>query len=284
MRKIVGILILSLANMSFAEDRFAAVEIKTQQLTDKIYMLIGAGGNIGVSKGSDGLLMIDDQFAPLAPKIKQALSKLGTELPAYLLNTHHHGDHTGGNAAFGTDSLIIAHDNVRLRMVSGTPSAEKIALPVITFEKQARIHFNNEEIQLIHMPNGHTDGDSIVYFTTSNVVHMGDHYFKDRFPYVDLGAGGSVDGMADNIATALALIKDDTQVIPGHGPLANKDDLKRYLAMLNTTSAQIKSAIRKGDSLEAILENGLGSQWDTWGQGFINEESWIQTLYSSYKN
>ena len=170
----------------FAEDRFAKVEIRTEQISENIYVLFGTGGNIGVLNGPDGILMIDDQFAPLADKIRAALDKLGGTTPTYVLNTHYHGDHTGSNAVFGQNSIIMAHDNVRLRLLAG--GTKDSALPVITFATQATIYFNNQEAHLIHMPAGHTDGDAIVYFPNENVIHLGDHFFKDRFPYVDLQA------------------------------------------------------------------------------------------------
>ena len=267
-------------------DRFADVKITTQQVSDKIYALFGAGGNIGVSKGKDGLLMIDDQFGPLAPKIKAALKELGDDSPTYLLNTHYHGDHTGGNDAFAPESLILAHENVRVRLLAGDQSKRfgDPALPVITYEKIAHIYFNGEEIQLIHLPKGHTDGDSIVYFTGSNVIHMGDHFFKDRFPYVDLDAGGTVNGLTANIETVLTMVNDDTRLIPGHGSLATKKDLQNYLEMLKATSSLVNNAIESGDSLDEIKARGLGSQWQNWGIGFINEERWLQTLYGSLKS
>jgi glyoxylase-like metal-dependent hydrolase (beta-lactamase superfamily II) len=291
MNKTLGMILITLVctytqvQTVHAEDRFAAIEITTQQITDRIYVLFGAGGNIGISKGNDGLLMIDDQFAPLAPKIKAALKALGEESPVYLLNTHYHGDHVGGNGIFGADSLIIAHQNVRLRLLASDPPKNfaDVSLPVITYEKRANLYFNGEEIQLIHAPKGHTDGDSVIYFSESNVVHLGDHFFKDRFPFVDLNSGGSVDGMIANIETVLSTIKDDTRVIPGHGSLATKTDLQIYLVMLKTTSDLVKNAIGNGDSLDTISVKGLGSQWESWGSGFINEERWLQTLYRSYQ-
>lgn len=265
----------------FAEDRFANVKVETYAVQGNVYALFGAGGNIGVSKGDDGLLMIDDQFAPLANKIKAALGELGDETPAWLLNTHYHGDHTGGNAIFGTDSMIMAHDNVRVRLLGGETPAVADALPVVTYNDEASIFFNGEEVRLIHMAAGHTDGDTVVYFKGSDVVHMGDHFFRDRFPYVDLGAGGTVQGLTANIERTLAMISDSTRVIPGHGALAEKADLARYLEMLKDTTATVTAAIKAGKTTEEAIADGLGAKWSTWGAGFINEERWIQTLYGS---
>jgi glyoxylase-like metal-dependent hydrolase (beta-lactamase superfamily II) len=276
-----GLYMAGLAVAADAEDRFAGVEIKTIPITDHIYMLMGSGGNIGVSVGEDGLLIVDDQYAPLSEKIKVALSKLGDSPPTFLLNTHYHGDHTGGNKNFAAQSLIMAHDNVHKRLSSEEDFAAA-GLPVVTFKQQLSIHFNGEDIKMIHMPNGHTDGDSIVFFSQSNVVHMGDHFFKDRFPYVDLGAGGTVDGLIVNIKETLNEIADDTRVIPGHGDLANKSDLEEYYNMLVETSRAVKSQINAGRSLGEILDTGLSGTWDSWAGGFINEERWIQTLYKNF--
>lgn len=279
---LIGLFLIPLATAE--ENRFADVKIETVQVTDKIYMLSGAGGNIGVSRGDDGILMIDDQFAPLADKIKKALARLGEETPRFVLNTHYHGDHTGGNEAFGADSLIMAHDNVRVRLLKedGNDEISKDALPVVTYEQQANVYFNGEKIRLVHMPHGHTDGDTIVYFEGSNVVHMGDHFFKDRFPFVDLEAGGTVQGMIENVAIALEAIADDTAVIPGHGSLADKNDLHRFHAMLKQTRDEVRGAMAEDKTVEEIVEMGLDSRWESWGEGFINEERWIKTLYNSY--
>lgn len=273
--------IAGLSVIAGAEDRFAKVEITTVPVTGNIYMLLGSGGNIGVSAGSDGLLIIDDQYAPLSKKIKAALAKLGDKPPVFLLNTHYHGDHTGGNKNFAAHSLIVAHDNVRTRL-SSNEDLELADLPIMTYQKQLSIHFNDEDIRMIHMPAGHTDGDSIVIFSQSNVVHMGDNFFKDRFPYVDLAAGGSVEGLIDNVKQTLKLIGEDTHVIPGHGALASKADLQNFYDMLVETSDAVKSQIDTGKSIDEILTAGLDNKWDTWAEGFINEERWIQTLHSSF--
>ena len=268
-----------------AEDRWAKIQIKIVPVTDNIFMLEGAGGNIGVSNGDDGMLMIDDQFEPLAGKIKTALKTISAEAPTFLLNTHYHGDHTGGNAKFGSDSIIMAHHNVRIRLINedteGNYPAE--ALPVITYAENASIHFNGDEIHLIHTPSGHTDGDSMIHFKGSNVVHMGDNFFKDKFPFVDIGAGGSVKGLIASVEKMLPLMDADTKIIPGHGSLANKADLERYLDMLNETSSAMKRWIADGKTEQRILDDGFEQKWDSWGTGFINEERWIKTLYASYK-
>jgi len=264
------------------------VKIKTQHVAGNIYMLEGRGGNIGVSAGEDGLLMVDDQYAPLATKIRVALEELKKGELEFILNTHYHGDHVGSNAAFGPDAPIIAHDNVRARLVSGhqpfggTPKPlPREALPVITFDESVTIHFNGEEIEVIHFPQGHTDGDSIIFFTGSNVVHMGDHMFVDSFPFVDLGAGGNVLGLTENVATVLERIPADAGIIPGHGPLTDVDSLRRYHGMLKETIEIVRQRKAEGQSLEEIQEAGLPSRWDSWGSGFIKTPDWLEFVHQS---
>ena len=237
------------------DDRFANVTIETVPVTGNISMLIGSGGNIGVSTGSDGLLIIDDQYAPLAAKIRAALSQLGSDTPKFLLNTHFHGDHTGGNADFGTASIIIAHENVRGRLVAGDSPGS--ALPVITFDDDVTVHFNGENITLIHMPRGHTDTDSVVMFEDSNVIHMGDHFFNGGFPFVDLASGGTVQGYISNLEKALSWIDDDTSVIPGHGPLGTKADLLAFYNVVKDTSTTIRVMKSQQMSAEEAVAEGL---------------------------
>lgn len=262
------------------DDRFAAVTINTVPVTDSISMLVGSGGNIGVSAGADGILIIDDQYAPLATKIKTALAALGSDTPKFLLNTHFHGDHTGGNADFGAASVIVAHENVRSRLSS--ENAPAVALPVVTFDDNVTVHFNGEDITLIHMPRGHTDTDSVVMFEGSNVIHMGDHFFNGGFPFVDLANGGTVQGYINNLEKALSWIQDDTQVIPGHGALATKADLLNFYNVVKDTSTAIRVKKSLQMSKEEIVAEGLGAEYASWGQGFINEQRWIETVFDSY--
>ncbi|MDZ7687012.1 MAG: MBL fold metallo-hydrolase [Gammaproteobacteria bacterium] len=275
-----ALIALTLTVSASGQDRFADVTIETVNVAGNISVLYGAGGNIGVSAGEDGLLIIDDQFLPLAGRIKAALAKLGEDQPTWVLNTHYHGDHTGGNPAFGNDGIIVAHDNVRIRLVGGEENLPKSALPVVTYSEKASIHFNNEEIRLLHMPSGHTDGDTVVFFSDSGVVHMGDHFFRDRFPYVDLGAGGSVKGMTRNVAKILSMIDDDTRIIPGHGKLGGKADLERYHDMLTRTTAAVSKMVDNGLSIDDAVARGLDDKWESWGTGFINEERWIRTIHT----
>ena len=274
------VLALSMAAPVSAQgNRFANVTIETVPVSGGVSMLIGAGGNIGVSAGEDGILIIDDQFAPLAGRIKAALAELGSDVPQFVLNTHFHGDHVGGNAEFGIDSLIVAHENVRRRMQAGNAVPE--ALPVVTYEDGVTIHFNGEEISVIHLPTGHTDTDSVVLFSESNVIHMGDLFFNGGFPFVDLNNGGNLQGYMDNLRRALAMIDNDTAVIPGHGPLATKADLRRFYNMIQNTSETILAMKADGLSADEAVDKGLHRRYASWGRGFINEERWIRTVYDS---
>lgn len=278
--KFTTLSICLLAVSAFGQDRFANVTIETIAVAGNISMLVGQGGNIGVSSGSDGILIIDDQFAPLAGRIKAAIEALGSDTPKFLLNTHFHGDHVGGNAEFGADSVIVAHENVRVRMAAG--GQPPIALPVVTYDDDISIHFNGELVTLIHMPRGHTDTDSVVYFEDSDVIHMGDHFFNGAFPFVDLENGGTVQGYINNLEKVLSWINDDTSVIPGHGPLATKSELMDFYNVVRDTSLVIRVKKSQRMSIEDIIAEGLGSDLDTWGQGFISEEAWITTVFNSY--
>ena len=262
------------------DDPYANVSIQTVPVAGNVSMLIGAGGNIGVSAGADGILIIDDQFAPLAGRIKDAIEALGARVPKYLLNTHFHGDHTGGNADFGGESLIVAHENVRIRMAAG--DAPAVALPVVTYDDDVSIHFNGEEITLIYMADGHTDTDSVVMFAESNVIHMGDHFFNGGFPFVDLANGGTVQGYIRNLEKALSWIDDDTAVIPGHGPLGDKASLLAFYNVVKDTSTAIRVMKSQRMSKEEIVAAGLDDMYESWGGGFINEQRWIGTVYDSY--
>ena len=267
----------------FAQRDFSKVEIKVIPVAKNIYMLEGSGGNIGVSIGSDGNLIVDDQFAPLAGKIDAAIQKLNPGKLKFVLNTHHHGDHTGGNAAFGSkEATIIAQSNVRKRLSSEADS-KKEALPVITFDESASVHFNGEEIKLLHHGPGHTDGDSIIHFTGASVVHMGDQFFNGGFPFVDLTSGVTVDGYIKTVAAVLEKIPADAKVIPGHGQLATVEDLKGFHAMLVESSGLVKKAIAEGKSPEQIKAAGLPEKWKSFGTGFINEGRWIETIYNDAK-
>ncbi|HZS04240.1 MAG TPA: MBL fold metallo-hydrolase [Blastocatellia bacterium] len=277
-----------LASPAFAQQDFSKVEIKVHKVAGNVYMLEGAGGNIGVSVGNDGVLIIDDQYAPLSDKIRAALKSINPGPLKFVINTHFHGDHTGGNPNFGKEAPIIAHDNVRRRLTGelqpDTGSAQPMAkegLPVISYAQSVSVHFNGEELKVIHFPRGHTDGDSVIFFAGSNVVHMGDDFFAGKFPFVDLSSGGSVQGLEKNIAEVIKRLPADVKIIPGHGPISSLDDLKAYHAMLVETIDVVRKQMAAGKSLDDIRKGGLPDKFKDWGTGFIKPDRWIETIHKS---
>jgi cyclase len=290
--KVFLLVIVSLlfAATGSAQTDFTKVQMKATKVAGNVWMLEGAGGNIGVSVGDDGLLIVDDQFAPLADKIRAALKGIADKKLHFILNTHWHGDHTGGNVVFGPEATIIAHDNVRKRLATEqkstvfnttTPPSPKEALPVITFDQTLTVHFNGEDIRAIHYPKGHTDGDSVIFFSASNVVHLGDDFFAGRFPFVDLESGGSVEGLVKNIGELITKIPADAKLIPGHGPISTLDDLKSYHRMLQQTTEIVRGKISAGKTLDQIKSEGLPAEWAPWGTGFIKTDRWVETIYKS---
>ena len=263
-----------------AQDKFANVEIQTQHLGGAVYMLTGAGGNIGVSAGPEGLLIIDDQFEPLAEKISSALDNIQKGDLKYVINTHYHGDHTGSNAFMREvrNATVFAHDNVRTRLVQ-TEQHKHAELPVVTYGVGVNFYFNDDTLNVIHFAKAHTDGDSIVYFNNADVLHTGDLFFNNLFPYIDIDGGGSVAGYIAGVEKLLGMISDQTKVIPGHGELANKADLQRFVDMIKETSEKVKRHKINGLTVEDIIDAGLGDKWKEWSWSFINEEKWIRTLY-----
>ena len=272
---------------------FSKVEIKTEKLSDTVYMLVGAGGNIGLSIGADAVFVIDDQFAPMAPKIKAAIAKLTNKPVQFVLNTHFHFDHTGGNEAFGRDgALIVAHDNVRRRMstdqlislVGGSSkqnAAPKVALPVVTVPGDITFHINEDEVHAFHVPRAHTDGDLIVHFRNSDVVHMGDVFFNNMYPFIDGGSGGSVEGVLAAFDRVLALAGERTKIIPGHGPLASKADLQSSRAMLAGLVQRLKDLRQAGRSDADIRAAKPTAEFDArYGGGFIKPDAFVQQLLS----
>lgn len=265
------------------------VEVKTTKINGNVYMLQGRGGNIGAVVGMDGILIVDDDYKQVSEKLAAALKELGSVSPKYVLNTHWHGDHTEGNEHFGKGSTIVAHVNVRKRlmdppMIFGrkTPPYPAFALPVITYTESMSLHFNGEEIRLVHFPNGHTDGDTIVFFKNANVVHLGDDFFVGRFPFVDIDSGGSVQGLINNVAALIQQIPADAKLIPGHGPLATIDDLKAYHQALVETSNLVQAEMKKGRTVEEIKKAGLPAKYQSWGSGFIKTDVWIDIVHRSY--
>ncbi len=286
----MGAFAMTLLGVSAAmgQQDFSGVEIKATRITEHVHMLEGRGGNLAVSIGEDGVLLIDDQYAPLAERILTAIDKLGGKKPKFILNTHWHGDHTGGNEFFGETGTIIAHTNVRERLatpqelfgrtIAPLPAG---ALPVITFDESLNIHFNGEELRVMHFPHGHTDGDSVVLFTKSNIIHMGDLMFMGMFPFVDLDHGGDVDGLILNVQRVIDQIQPGIKVIPGHGPLSDYEGLKTYHQMLVDTTDVVRKAIKAGKSAEFIKKMPAPEKWKSWGNGFIKTDRWMETIHRS---
>ena len=261
------------------------VTIETTKLSDNVYMLVGSGGNIGVSAGEDGVFIIDDQFAQLTPKIVTAIKAISDKPFQFLVNTHYHGDHTGGNENMAKQGVkIIAHENVRKRLMDGESS--KDALPIITFNDRVNVHMNGEDVNVHHVEHAHTDGDAILYFTQSNVLHTGDTYFRNRYPYIDLKSGGSIDGYIKAVKKGLTLINDDTKIIPGHGEISNKEEYQSFLTMLETLRANVHAEIEKGKTEDEVAtNNSITKQYDDLGYGdfFINSERIKRAIYQSLK-
>ena len=271
-----------------------APSVTQTPLRGALHVLQGRGGNVLASVGEDGILLVDDDYPQYAPAYGDALAQLDRSgrQPRFVLNTHWHGDHTGGNAFWAErGAVVLAHINVRKRMATRQemkamgrvvePSPKK-ALPVVTFGHSLALHFNGDVIEVQHFPEGHTDGDSVVFFTAENVVHMGDLMWKDRFPFVDVGSGGNVFSLIANIERILPRIDEQTTIVAGHGgPLADKADLERYLAMLRTTSNLVREQLAQGQSLDAITAQGLGDEWASWGEHYIEEAAWISFIAAS---
>ncbi len=277
-----------------AHEHFDAVEISTTKVASGVYMLMGAGGNIGVSTGEDGVFLIDDQFAPLTGKIKTAIAKFSDKPVRFVLNTHWHFDHTGGNENLGKEGVtIVAHDNVRKTMsVDQTisafnktiPAASKVALPSITFNDTATFHMNDETVKIIHHPRSHTDGDSFVYFEKANVIHSGDTFFNGFYPFIDAEHGGTIDGMIKAADAMLSLSNAETKIIPGHGPLATPKDLEAFRDMLKGIRDVISPMIAAGKTKEEIIAAKPTGDFDaTWGGGFLNPDAFAGIAYEALK-
>lgn len=284
---LLGIVATSLSAFGQMDD----VTVTTTKVTESIYMLQARGGNIGVSIGEDGVFMIDDQFAPLTGKITAAVAQLSDQPVRFVINTHWHGDHTGGNENLGKQGVtIVAHDNVRKRMSAQqvmkelnntVPASPDGALPVITFNDRMTFHFNGDEIRVIHKPYSHTDGDSILYFVKDNVIHAGDTVFNGSYPFVDTSSGGSFGGLITTVEELLKIGDADTKIIPGHGPLASKDDIQAYLDMLKDVRSILGAYIEKKTPLAKVeFEDPLKDYNEKWGQGFMKPDIWLRIVYN----
>jgi len=271
---------------------FDKIQIKATKVAGQIYVIEDvtkefSGGNIGVSAGPDGIVLVDDKFAPLAPKIEAALKTISDKPVRFVINTHYHGDHTSGNSAFGAKSTIIAHENTRKRMAAGRgteePPAPAVALPIITFEHRVSVHLNGEDIRAIHFPNGHTDTDVVIFFTRSNVVHMGDDFFNGIYPFIDSDGGGSAKGLIANIEKLLGEIPADAKIIPGHGKVATAKELREFLAMLKETTAIIEAGIKANKTADQLKKDKVLAKYERWAKGFFKNEDFIDLLYKDLK-
>jgi len=277
-----------------AQQDFSKVEIQTEKLADTVYMMTGAGGNLGLSVGEDAVFVIDDQFAPLTPKIQAAIAKLSSKPVQFVLNTHWHFDHTGGNENLGkAGALIIAHENVRKRLSTEgfieflgmkTKPEPKVALPVVSFTRDLAFHLNRDEIRVFHVARAHTDGDSIIHFSKSDVIHMGDSFFNKLYPFIDTSSGGTVEGVLAAVDRVLKMAGDKTRIIPGHGPLANTSDLKAYRDMLAAVSGNIRAQVKARKTLEQVVASKPTAKYDeVWGKGFLAPEKFVAMLYGNIK-
>jgi glyoxylase-like metal-dependent hydrolase (beta-lactamase superfamily II) len=282
-------LLLSVVFSASAQQNFDNVQIRTQKLTDNVYMLQGSGGNIGLSVGPDAVFMIDDQYAPLTPKIEAAIKAISPKPVTFVINTHWHGDHTGGNVNMGkAGALIIAHDNVRRRlsteqfidfMRARVPPMPKEGLPVVTFSQDVTFHINGDEVVVFHVPRAHTDGDGIIRFRKANIFHMGDVFFNGFYPFIDYSSGGTPDGFIAAVDRVLGMSDDNTRIIPGHGPLASKSDLVAYRAMLAGTIGNIKKIVSEGKNLDAVVAAKPTAEFDErWGKGFVPPARYIEMV------
>jgi len=287
-------IIALLALPATAQEDFSAVEIKAEKVADGIYMLTGSGGNLGLSVGEDGAYLIDDQYAPLTGKILAAVKELTAKPVRFVVNTHYHGDHTGGNENMGeAGALLVAHENIRRRMATGTfmeafnrqvEPAPAAALPVVTFSDAVSFHWNGEEIRAFFVGPAHTDGDSIIHFVKADVFHMGDTLFNGMYPFIDVSAGGRIDGMITAADRVLKVAGDTTRLIPGHGPLATKADLQAYRDMLAQVRDRVAKLKAEGKTAEQIVAAKPTADLDEkWGGGFMKPDNWIGLVIESMK-
>ena len=297
--RLVGILLLVLfmgqTGAYSATQDFANVQIQTEKVADNVFMLIGAGGNLGVSAGKNCVFMIDTSYAPLTNKIKAAIATISGKSIQYVVNTHWHQDHTGGNENFvKAGAVVVAHENVRKRLSTEQfieflkktiPPLPESALPVITFSQDVTFHLNGNEIFVFHIERAHTDGDAIVHFKKSNVIHMGDIYFNGMYPFIDLSAGGSINGIILAVERVLLLCDRNTKVIPGHGHLSDKAELEEYLKMLIAVRDRITREIKAGKPLDAVIASQPTHDLDpAWGKGFLKPEQFVKIVYDSLVN
>jgi cyclase len=281
--------LLGLAALAAAQQDFSKVRIRAEKLADTVWMLTGSGGNLAVSAGEDGVLLVDDQYAPLTERITAAIGELTPKPVRFVLNTHWHGDHVGGNVNLANaGAVIVAQDNVRTRLATEqylelwratVKPLPKAGLPVITFPQEATFHLNGEAIRVFHVPRAHTDGDAVVHFTGSDVIHTGDVFWNRLYPLIDTGAGGTLDGMIAAVDRVLAIATPSTRIVPGHGPLATREDLVAYRRMLATIGERVRAKLREGRTPEEIAASDVTAGFDdVWGKGFLTPPRFAQMV------
>jgi cyclase len=288
----IALLVLTTSRLAVAQQNFDTVQVRSQKVAEGVYMLQGAGGNIGLSIGDAAVFVVDDQYAPLTPKVLAAIAQLTDKPVRFVVNTHWHWDHTGGNEAMGkAGALIVAHDNVRRRMSSEqvneflqrtTPASPPGALPVITFSDTVTFHINGDDVVAFHVANAHTDGDAFILWRKANVVHAGDVFFNGRFPFIDLSSGGGIDGMIAAIDILLTLGDENAKIIPGHGELGDRATVREYGKMLKTVRDRVRQQKAAGRSLEQTLATHPTAEFDArWGTGFIKPDQFVEFVYRS---
>jgi glyoxylase-like metal-dependent hydrolase (beta-lactamase superfamily II) len=287
---VVGACLLAAAAAAHAQDEQPPAKLVVVQVAPGIHMLVGRGGNVGVASGADKTFVIDDQYAPMAPAVVEAIAGITDKPASFVLNTHWHEDHTGSNESFGkAGALIVAHDNVRVRLSTEqfisffdarSPPAPPAALPIVTFNDTVTFHLNGDEIHAFHVAHAHTDGDAIVYFRKADVIHTGDIFFNGMYPFIDYDSGGSIEGVIAAVDRMLQLAGPGTKIIPGHGPLADEAKLQSYRAMLDDVRGRIRKIVTDGKGLgEAIAAKPTADHDATWGGGFIKPDRWVELLY-----
>ena len=289
---LLSILVAAWAGAASAQQDFSKVQVKAALVAGNVYMLTGAGGNIAAVVGPDGIVIVDDQYAPMADKIRAALKGVSDQPVKFVINTHYHDDHAGGNAAFSSGATVIAQDNVRSRLASGVVlgnggsmrvEAKPLtggALPVVTFGHDMTLHLNGETIRAVHAPHGHTDGDAIVYFPRANVMHTGDLFVTYGFPFIDISGGGSSRGIINGLETALRTVPADVKVIPGHGPVSTATDVRNFIQMLKETRAAVAAGVKAGRSLPQLKADKVLEPWKSKASGFVTADLFVETLYN----
>ena len=286
---------LAIAPAARSQQDFSTVEVRSEPVAGSVHMLTGAGGNLAVSIGEDDAFLVDDQFAPLSARIKAAIAKISQKPVRFVLNTHWHGDHTGGNESFGrAGSVIVAHENVRRRMSTEqfsefmkttTPKSPKAALPVVTFTSDIVFHLNGDEIHAFHVPAAHTDGDTVVHFRRADVMHLGDVFSNKLYPFIDTGSGGSVAGTIAAMDKAIALAGEGTRIIPGHGAMGTRADMQAYRQMLATVHERVQALVRDGKTEQEAIAAKPSAEFDeAWGKGFLKPEQFVSMVWNDLKH